>query len=64
MNTRRKFLQSAGVSAATLPFLQNLAACAPATAGKPRQRLVVMFSPNGVIGTIPVQNTHAARRVR
>ena len=49
MNTRRKFLQSAGVSAATLPFLQNLAACAPATAGKPRQRLVVMFSPNGVI---------------
>ncbi|MBU6294464.1 MAG: DUF1552 domain-containing protein [Planctomycetes bacterium] len=48
LNTRRTFMRAAGLSAASLPFLQNLAACAPA-ASKPRQRLVVMFSPNGVI---------------
>ena len=48
LNTRREFLEVAGVSAASLPFLQNLAVCAPATS-KPRQRLIVMFSPNGVI---------------
>lgn len=45
---RRKFLQAAGVSAASLPFVQNLAFGAPAPA-KTRQRLIVMFSPNGVI---------------
>ena len=48
LNTRREFLEVAGVSAASLPFLQNLAVCAPATS-KPRQRLIVIFSPNGVI---------------
>jgi hypothetical protein len=49
-NTRRGFLRDLGVSAAALPFLTNLPAFA---AGAPRrkQRLVVLFSPDGVVPT-------------
>ena len=48
LQTRRQFLQSAGVSAAAMPFLSAL----PCFAGEPspaRQRLIVVFSPNGTI---------------
>lgn len=52
-NTRREFLRNAGVSAAMLPFISNLPCLAdPASGsgGKARkQRLIVMFSPDGVI---------------
>jgi hypothetical protein len=46
--TRRDFLRSLGAGAAAAPFLGNLSAFADPTAA-PKQRLVVMFSPNGVI---------------
>lgn len=48
--TRRGFLRDLGVSAATLPFLLNLPSLASA-AGAParKKRLVVMFSPNGIV---------------
>lgn len=50
MNTRRRFLQNLGLSAAVSPFLSNLNGFA-ATSGQDRrkQRLVVMFSPNGTV---------------
>ena len=50
MNTRRNFLQQLGLASATLPFVSNLDAFASkATAKTRKQRLVVMFSPNGTV---------------
>ncbi len=55
--SRREFIREMGLRAAILPFICNLpslafagepAAAAPG-AGKRKQRLIVMFSPNGVI---------------
>src|SRR6186713_1543330 len=48
--TRREFLRDLGVSAAALPFVLNLPGLAAAD-GAPRrkQRLVIMFSPDGVV---------------
>ena len=55
---RRQFLRNLGVSAAALPFLMGLPslgfAADPGTGGtkgkgKRKQRLIVMFSPNGVV---------------
>ena len=46
--SRRAFLKSAGVSAAALPFLSGLP-CFGADPAPARQRLVVVFSPNGTI---------------
>src|SRR5947209_19899749 len=46
---RRQFIRQLGISTAALPFcvgLPSLGLCSPA---RPRQRLVVMFSPNGTI---------------
>ncbi|MBA3936398.1 MAG: DUF1552 domain-containing protein [Planctomycetes bacterium] len=54
-HSRRQFLRDLGARAALLPFILNLPSLAfagePGGAGKPRrkQRLVVMFSPNGVV---------------
>lgn len=50
LHSRREFLRSLGVSAAAFPFVTNLASlgAAPAT---PKRRLVVVFTPNGVIPT-------------
>lgn len=53
-NTRREFLRDLGVGAAALPFVLNLpgvASAGPATgrAARRKQRLVVMFSPDGVV---------------
>ena len=48
LTTRREFLRSAGYSAAAMPFLSSL----PCFAGEPspaRQRLIVVFSPNGTL---------------
>ncbi|MCA9087984.1 MAG: DUF1552 domain-containing protein [Planctomycetaceae bacterium] len=51
MTTRRDFLKHLGLSVAALPFLGNLSSLALAgTAGR-KQRLVIMFSPNGVVPT-------------
>jgi hypothetical protein len=47
--TRREFLRDLGIGAAILPFLTNLTSLAWSDGGRRKQRLVVMFSPNGVV---------------
>jgi hypothetical protein len=50
MTSRREFLRTLGVSAASAPFLLHLPSLGYAKAATAaKQRLVVMFSPNGVI---------------
>jgi hypothetical protein len=46
---RRQFLRDLGVSAAALPFLAGLPSLTGAPAPRRRQRLIIMFSPNGTI---------------
>lgn len=46
---RRTFLQRAGLSAAVLPFITGLPSLGLAAPARPRQRLVIVFSPNGTI---------------
>src|SRR5437899_4903046 len=46
---RREFIKRFGLSAASLPFLIGLPSLALASPARPRQRLVIMFSPNGTI---------------
>ena len=48
---RRHFIKSLGLSAASLPFIVGLPSLGLAAPARPRQRLVVMFSPNGTIPT-------------
>ena len=47
--TRRQFLRSLGVSTAALPFLAGLPSLIGAPLPQRRQRLVIMFSPNGTL---------------
>jgi len=47
--SRRRFLKEAGVSAAALPFVLNLPSLGFANQSQRKKRLVVMFSPDGVI---------------
>ena len=47
--TRRALIRDLGLSAAALPFILNLPSLGFANQGRRKQRLVVMFSPNGVI---------------
>ncbi|HZJ14891.1 MAG TPA: DUF1552 domain-containing protein [Chthoniobacteraceae bacterium] len=47
--TRRNFLRNLGVSAAALPFLGGLPSLSGAPLPQRRQRLVIMFSPNGTL---------------
>ena len=46
---RRQFLKQFGLSASSLPFLVGLPSLGLAAPARPRQRLIVMFSPNGTI---------------
>src|SRR5437660_2788884 len=46
---RRTFIKHFGLSAASLPFLMGLPSLGLASPARPRQRLVIMFSPNGTI---------------
>ena len=51
--SRRQFLRDLGISAAAVPFVAGLTSLAvgnPMTTGR-RQRLIVMFSPNGTLPT-------------
>ncbi|MBV8881541.1 MAG: DUF1552 domain-containing protein [Planctomycetaceae bacterium] len=49
-SSRREFLRDLGVGAAAAPFLMQLPSLGyAATGAAPKQRLVVLFSPNGVI---------------
>lgn len=47
--SRREFLRDLGLSAAAVPFVGNLPGLAFANQSRRKQRLVVMFSPNGVV---------------
>ena len=47
--TRREFIRDLGIGAAALPFLLNLPSLGFANQQQRKQRLVVMFSPNGVV---------------
>ena len=46
---RRRFLRHLGVSAAALPFLAGLPSLMGATLPQRRQRLIILFSPNGTV---------------
>src|SRR6059058_3070091 len=46
---RRQFVKQLGLSAASLPFLMGLPSLGLAGPARPRQRLIIMFSPNGTI---------------
>lgn len=48
-SSRREFLRDLGLSAAALPFICNLPSLAFANQTQRKQRLVVMFSPNGIV---------------
>jgi Protein of unknown function (DUF1552) len=47
--SRREFVRDLGLGAATLPFLLNLPSLGFANQSRRKQRLVVMFSPNGIV---------------
>jgi hypothetical protein len=49
MITRRELLHRLGVGTAVLPFLGNLPSLALAGANGPKRRLVIVFSPDGVV---------------
>jgi hypothetical protein len=48
-STRRDFIRKLGLSSAALPFVWNLPSLGFANQSRRKQRLVVMFSPNGII---------------
>ncbi len=48
---RRNFIKRVGLSAASLPFILGLPSLGLAAPARPRQRLIIMFSPNGTIPT-------------
>src|SRR5690349_13875670 len=47
--SRREFIRDLGVSAAVLPFVLNMPGAGFANQAGRKQRLVIVFSPNGVI---------------
>lgn len=47
--TRRAFLREMGLTAGALPFILNLPSLGFANSVQRKQRLVIMFSPNGVV---------------
>jgi hypothetical protein len=48
-SSRREFLRDMGIGAAALPFILNLPSLGFANQQRRKQRLVVMFSPNGIV---------------
>ena len=49
IRNRREFLRELGLSAAAIPFLMNLPSLGATGASVRKKRLVIMFSPNGVL---------------
>jgi hypothetical protein len=47
--SRREFIRDLGIGAASLPFLLNLPGLAFANQQRRKQRLVILFSPNGTV---------------
>ena len=48
-SNRREFIRDLGISAAAFPFILNLPSLGFANQQRRKQRLVIMFSPNGVV---------------
>src|SRR2546425_3669173 len=48
-STRRGFIRELGIGAAALPFILNLPSLGFANQQRRKQRLVVIFSPDGVV---------------
>src|SRR5262249_4158494 len=48
-SSRREFIRDMGIGAAAIPFILNLPSLGFANQGVRKQRLVILFSPNGVI---------------
>jgi hypothetical protein len=48
-STRREFIRDLGIGTAALPFILNLPSLGMANQRQRKQRLVIMFSPNGVV---------------
>ncbi len=48
-NSRREFFRDAGLSAAALPFVMNLPSLGFVNQSRRKQRLVILFSPDGVV---------------
>jgi hypothetical protein len=48
-SSRREFIRDLGIGAAALPFVLNLPSLGFANQQRRKQRLVVMFSPNGIV---------------
>jgi hypothetical protein len=48
-SSRREFIRDLGIGAASLPFILNLPSLGFANQQRRKQRLVVMFSPNGIV---------------
>ena len=46
---RREFIRDLGISVAAFPFILNLPSLGFANQQRRKQRLIVMFTPNGVI---------------
>src|SRR5436305_9697838 len=51
-SSRREFLRDLGISAAALPFILNLPSLGFANQQRRKQRLVVLFSPDGVVPNV------------
>lgn len=49
IQSRREFLSRAGLTACVLPFVSNLPSLAFANSQERKQRLIIMFSPNGTV---------------
>ena len=47
--SRREFLKTTGLSASVLPFALNLPSLGFANQGQRKQRLIVIFTPNGIV---------------
>jgi hypothetical protein len=47
--TRREFIRDLGIGAAAMPFILNLPSLGMANQRQRKQRLIIMFSPNGVV---------------
>jgi len=49
VKSRREFLRDLGLSAAVLPFVTNLPCLSGLAKGQRKQRLVILFSPDGIV---------------
>ena len=63
-SNRREFIRDLGIGAAALPFILNLPSLGFANQQRRKQRLVIMFSPNGVVPVDVLARRGGRRRSR